>query len=123
MLSTEERRRARRFALEALLLLCATATWLWLRRHHPRPAIGFGAAGLTLGLLGLAWPRAALVVRRGWMAVGHAIGSVNGVVILTVIFFLVLTPVSALRFLLRRPRKSGWEPHEPRKPNHFDHPY
>lgn len=56
--------------------------------------LGAGAAFLAAGLL---FPRVLAPIERGWMKFAEALSTVMTVVILTVTFFLVITPIGLLR--------------------------
>lgn len=67
---------------------------LWplvFRREPPRLwALGLMAALVGLGLV---FPRALRHPYRGWMALGHALGYVNSRILLSLVFYLVVTPM------------------------------
>lgn len=57
---------------------------------HPRPAwvwVSVGIAGLTIGPIGLVWPRLIKPVFVGWMKLTHPIGWIVSRVVLGAIFF------------------------------------
>jgi hypothetical protein len=86
----------RRFGLTVggvfLLLGCVS----WWRAHEVAPRVlwGLGAPLVSLGLVapGLLGP-----VERAWMAMAEVLGRVNARIILTVLFFVVMTPFGVLR--------------------------
>lgn len=86
----------RRFGLTVggvfLLLGCVS----WWRAHEVAPRVlwGLGAPLVSLGLVapGLLGP-----VERAWMAMAEVLGRVNARIILTVLFFVVMTPFGLLR--------------------------
>jgi len=59
-------------------------------------------AGVALFLLGLIWRQAGALISAGWMGLGKAIGFVTGKVLLTVVFILIVIPISV--FARRRDR-------------------
>ncbi len=87
---------------------------------------GFGAA---LVLLAAVAPALLGPFHRGWLAFSRLLGRVNTAVFLSVVFFLVLTPLG-LAFRLsgrdelsrRRRRGTGWVPcpERSRDPRHFE---
>jgi len=88
-----------------------TATWLW------------SIAGGVL-LLGLPVPKLIMPVYIGWMHVAHAIGWFNTRLLLTLLFYLILTPTAlVMRVLVKDPldRKldrnadTYWKPHKKRE--------
>jgi hypothetical protein len=123
MSSTDDSASGRRFGLGGMLVFALCAAWLWRHSHRTTAAGVFAGFGAALGLLGAAWPAGALALRRLWMKLARLVGTVNTMVLLTVIFFVVFTPMGMIRRLLRRPEPRGWEPHERRPADHFDHPY
>lgn len=112
--------RARSFGVSVGGVLLLIAAWgLW--RGGVWAADVTGGVGLVLVLTGLlrpsllAWPSAI------WWRFALALGHVNARVILTVAFFLILTPTGWLRRLLghdplgrRRSRWPGWVPYPER---------
>lgn len=89
----------------AFLLLAA----LLLRRAHLTAAAVTGALGGALVLGGLAVPAQLGPAYRAWMALARAISKVTTPIFMSVIFFLLFTPVGFLvrlfghRPLTRRP--------------------
>lgn len=103
---------------------------LGLAWASPRP---FGpvlvAAGCALLLSALVAPPVLAPLRRGWMALARALGRVNSVVFLSLVFFLILAPLGVLLRLagrdeLDRKRRgsSSWVPYPARNrdPRHFE---
>jgi hypothetical protein len=74
---------------------------------------GFLWIALGVALVGALVPPLARYLHVGWSALGHALGWVNSYVLLAVLFFMVLTPMAALRRLVakdtlqRKRRTSG----------------
>lgn len=94
------RKQLRDFGLLIGIVFPVLFGWLLptLRGHVPPvwPLV-IGAPALVLGLLAprlLAWPY------RGWMALGHALGWVNGHLILGMVFVVVLQPIALVMRLL-----------------------
>jgi hypothetical protein len=87
----------RRFGLTVggmFLLLGALSRW----RGHVYPPLVFWVLGTLLV------PAVLEPVRRNWMRFGMAVGEVNGRIILTVMFFLVIAPLGfVLRTFFRDP--------------------
>ncbi len=95
---------------------------IWRGGAWGRWALGLAAAFLLLALL---LPRALAPVERGWMAFAKVMGSVMTYVLLTLTYFLVITPIGvALRALGEDPlelkpapgRDSFWKPVDPAGP-------
>jgi uncharacterized membrane protein len=86
-----------RLFLVLLLAVAALLTWKWTPRTGPARLIGIGAEAAILGFF-LALPRLFFPAFKLIMAVTNRIGSLLFLVISTVVFFLLLTPLS---FLMR----------------------
>jgi len=79
-------------------------------KAHEAPIWPF-VIGLPCLALGLIAPRSLALPYQGWMRLGHALGWVNGHLLLGAVFLLVLQPIAAMmRFTgydpLRRKRAS-----------------
>jgi hypothetical protein len=68
---------------------------LW--RGHALTATTFGALGFVLVSAGLLIPTYLGPVERAWMALAHAISRVTTPIVMSVIYFVVITPVGFLR--------------------------
>jgi len=86
----------------------------------------------ALVLPALAVPQALGPVHRGWMKFGHVLGWINTRVILGILFFAVVTPISALmRLLGKDPMHKRLETDKStyrvdahkRGPDHFERPF
>jgi saxitoxin biosynthesis operon SxtJ-like protein len=88
----------RRFGLTVggMFVLLGLVSW-W--RGHIRPPLVFWTLGALLLAPALVAPLLLEPVRRAWMRFGMLLGEVNGRIILTVLFYLVIAPVG---FVLRR---------------------
>ncbi len=83
-------------------------------RDHILAARLFGAVGLVLIYLAATRPAALAPFHKGWMKLAHALGWFNTRLILTVVFYLVLTPVGLLlRILRKRPLILHWDKDAP----------
>ena len=86
----------RRFGLTVggvfLLLGCVS----WWRAHEVAPRV-LWVLGAPLVLLGLVAPSLLRPVERAWMAMAEVLGRINTRIILTTLYFLVVTPVGWLR--------------------------
>ena len=88
----------RRFGLTVggmFLVLGALSRW----RGHVWPPIVFWTLGGLLLAPAVVLPGWLRPVQRAWMGLGAVLGEVNGRILLTLVFYLVLTPVG---FILRR---------------------
>lgn len=106
------------YPVGAVLLLIAALTF-W--RDHMLAARIFGGAGVLLVFFALVRPAALAPVHKAWMRFARALGWFNTRLILVLVFYLVLTPISlVMRLLGKRPlalhRDSGastyWQPRE-----------
>jgi len=102
--------------------------FLW---RHPGRSPYFLIPGGALILLGLVLPRALKWIYIGWMSAAFVLGFVMAHVILTLFFFLVITPVGLVAKLvgkdflslkLDRTAKSYWLPREQKtqKPEDYE---
>jgi hypothetical protein len=81
----------------------------WLR-HRPL-AYWPWAVAAVLWLAALAWPRSLAWPHRWWTRLGHALGWFNTRVILTVIYFVAVTPLGFVLWVFGRDRmKRGFDP-------------
>src|SRR5215471_12065642 len=90
---------------------------LWHRSSY----LAFCGSGALLAAFGVIWPRALKYVYSAWMELAFTLGFVMSNVILTLFFFLFVTPIGLLARLFRKDflaRKcdkraaSYWTPHE-----------
>jgi len=96
-LSSTERNEIRKFGLVALVFfgaLFGLAVW----RDRTVPTVLFGLLGF-LGLLFLALPGPMRPVHAGWLKVAHAIGRTITTIMLTLAYYLVMTPSAWLKRL------------------------
>ena len=92
----------RRFGLTvgAAFLILASISW-W--RGHVIPPRILGALGIFLLVPGLLAPSVLGPVQRGWMRGAAVLGEVNGRIILTVLFFVVIWPIGRILRFVRDP--------------------
>ena len=103
---------------------------LFFWRHREGAGSAFAGLGAILVLLALFSPALLAAPHRHWMAFARGLGRVNTAVFLSIIFFLVLTPLGFVlrvfgRDELRRRRAAPgtmWEPYPVRvaDPKHFE---
>jgi len=89
-----------------------------------------GVPGAVLLVLAAAAPSLLAAPHRAWLRFSHLLGTINGLVFLSIIFFLILTPLGFVLRLFGRDelrrrgpvRSSGWEPYPERNrdPKHFE---
>lgn len=123
-------RREREFGLLVGGILVLLGGWpLWRGRGGPFSQ-GLLVVGALLVILGLVAPFLLRWPYRGWMALAEALSVVMTSVILTIVYFLVVTPLGLLRRVLgsdplrRRATTAGsyWHPYSPRQqnPRHYE---
>ena len=123
-------RRERSFGFLVGGTFVALGSW-WVFRDKFRSVAPWALAlGLALVVLGAAAPSWLVGPRRAWMALAEKIGWVMTRVILAVVYYIVLTPIGAIRRLtgadpLRRRRArsgSSWDPYPTRHldPRHYE---
>lgn len=124
------RRHAFKFAATIAALIGGLGLWkIWSGRsvHTGRVLV---VAALALLLYSLVHPAGTLALRKGWLRVGGVLGRVNSALILTVLYFVVITPLGLLLRLFGRRSSTktaggsyfvarGTE----RGAKHFEHPY
>ena len=100
-----------------LAVLAAVLIW----RDRPLRGALLGSLGATLMLLGVVWPAVLHRPRVWWWRIARPIGDFNARVILTVLFFVVLTPLGIIWRLFgtdplarRRHSDGGWRPYPDR---------
>lgn len=119
--STSElpRRTITSFALIVSGALLAIAAYQRWRGAAPWLVITLVSIAAVLSLLSAVAPRALHPVYRGWMRGGEALGWLNTRILLTLVFFLVVTPIGLLMRLFGRSpiatarRDSYWTDVEP----------
>ncbi|AMK12833.1 MAG: SxtJ family membrane protein [Pseudodesulfovibrio sp.] len=57
-------------------------------------------ASVAFLVLNMVWPKAYTLAARAWLGLSNALGTVMSKVVLSVVFFLVLTPLALLRRVL-----------------------
>ncbi|MGF1546681.1 MAG: SxtJ family membrane protein [Thiotrichales bacterium] len=102
--------------------------WLWAFAIPWWPFV----TGLALALWGAIAPRSLRPLYRGWMRLGAGLGWLNARLILSAVFFLVLTPIGWLLRLFRHdPLRRAWTPgatsyrvpSQPRPRDHLRRPF
>ena len=84
-------RELRKFGLLVGGVFAALGVMFWLRHKPAFPYLL--TPGLGLMVLGVVWPRALKYVYLGWMEVAFLLGFVMSNILLTLLFFLVMTPI------------------------------
>ena len=97
--NSERQERKSAFIVGAVLLLIAAwNTW----RGRPMVYWPTGAAGLVLLLTGLFSASGSRKFHRLWMRLAHALGYVNSRILLSAIYFLMMTPYGLVLRVLGR---------------------
>lgn len=92
----------------AFLVLAGLMIW----RGHEVLIWTFGSLGVLLGIGGLLVPTRLGPVHDGWMRLAHAISKVTTPIVMTVVYYLVITPTALIRRTfgrnpLRHPARDG----------------
>ena len=104
-------RQLREFGLVVGGLIMVVFGWLLPALHRHLPAIWPLWIGVPLLSLGLVAPRLLRQPYRAWMALGHALGWVNGHLILGLVYVVVLQPIAlVMRLLGHDPLRRRWDP-------------
>ena len=108
--------RERSFGISVGLVLTGIAALLWWRGHVGRAEV-LGTIGLVLLVCGLTYPPILKWPSALWWRFALALGYVNARILLTVLFFVTLVPLSFLWRLTgkdplqrRRDKFPGWTP-------------
>ncbi len=84
----------RRFGLVVGAVFAGLGAWIFYRHGGPAPgALVAGGVGVVLVVLGALAPPSLRIPYRVWMAVAFAMGFVMTRVLLTVVFFAIVTPI------------------------------
>ena len=92
---------ARKTALVVGVVLLALAAWN-LYRGRMTVVVVFGALGAALFAAGLFVPGAARAFHAAWMRLAALLGHVNSRVLLTLVYYLVMTPYGVVTRLAGR---------------------
>lgn len=87
------------WSVGAVLAVIGALQW-WRGRHVAAEA--FGGVGLALLIAASLAPVVLIVPNRWWRGFAHVLGWINARVLLTLFFFLVLTPAGLIMRLLGR---------------------
>ena len=102
-------------------------------RGRPDAAIAFAIASAVILLIAFTAPRVLDAPNRVWMRFARALGWINSRILLSLLFFVVITPYGALQRLVGRDRLGrkwhgappAWTPapERLRDPKHYEHLY
>jgi hypothetical protein len=84
----------RQFAVLWIVFFGGSAAWQQFVMHRPVLAAVLAVLAVTVGPLGVAWPRAIRPVFVGWMTLVAPIGWIVSRIVLSVIFYFLFTPVA-----------------------------
>jgi hypothetical protein len=102
MAQSSSKAELRKFGLTVGLAFAAFGTVSWWRGHELPPKV-LWTLGVLLVVPGLVAPAILAPVRRAWMAFAAVLGHVNTRIILSILFYLVLTPIGFVLRLFRDP--------------------
>jgi hypothetical protein len=91
----------RNFAFLTGVLFIVLFSGIPLLRRHPTPAWPFVVGGVLL-LWGLVAPSTLGPVYRLWTIIGRALGYVNSRILLSIMFFLLVTPIGLVMRIFGR---------------------
>jgi hypothetical protein len=94
--------RERTFGLFFAALAIAAAAWRWFAHGERTLPLALGALALALALLALVAPRVLAPLNRAWFALGMLLARVVNPIVLSLLFFVVVTPYALVLRLLRR---------------------
>jgi len=92
----------RRFGLTISGGLVLLGLLSWFRGHTTVPVL-FWTIAAVLFLLALIFPRLLLPIEKAWMGLALVLAWVNTRIILTVLFYAILTPIGMVMRLFRDP--------------------
>ncbi|HXB22277.1 MAG TPA: SxtJ family membrane protein [Candidatus Solibacter sp.] len=92
----------RRFGLMLTAVFAILGVYGIIRHRSWIACAAYLAAGILFGLLTLVVPRALAPLNRAWFLLGERIGKIVSPIVLGIIFFGILTPISILTRLFGR---------------------
>lgn len=95
------RKELRQFGLLVGAVFSVVGLWPVLFRSEP-PRLWALVLGSALIVLGLAWPPSLTHVHAVWMKIGHVLGMINSRLILSLIYFVFITPMGIIMRLIGR---------------------
>ena len=99
----------RKFGLMVGGMLLLIAGFSWWRGHEIPPRV-LGACGAALVVPAIVAPGILGPVQRGWMAFAAVLAHVNTRIILTILYYLVLTPIGMVLRFFRDPLNRKLDP-------------
>jgi hypothetical protein len=101
MSDTITKRNLRSFGLLTGGIWAVIGLWPLVWRGQPARLWAIALAAFLVGG-GLIWPAALHYPYRGWMALGHALGWINSRILLSLVFYGVVTPMGFVMRLFGR---------------------
>jgi saxitoxin biosynthesis operon SxtJ-like protein len=95
------KRNLRSFGLLTGAIWAVIGVLPWVFRGAPLRTWALVLGGLLAGFA-VVWPAALHYPYRGWMALGHALGWINSRILLSLVFYLVVTPMGFVMRLFGR---------------------
>jgi len=95
-------KKLRQFAGLWIIFFSAIAARQWFHHEHHVAAIILAIVALTIGPMGVAFPKLIKPIYVGWMTAVYPIGWVMSHVMLGIVFFLIVTPMAILFRVLGR---------------------
>ena len=86
------RKELRQFGLLVGTVFTVIGLWPFVFRSEPLRLWAIGPGGLLI-VLGAILPQVLAPIHKGWMWVGHVLGWVNTRILLSIVFFALLTPL------------------------------
>jgi hypothetical protein len=98
----------RKFGLTVGAVFCLFGGISWWRGHEVPPLVLWTIGG-ALMVPGLLFPTILGPVQRGWMKFAMVLANVNTRIILTLLYYVVLTPVGVIMAFFRDPLNRSWK--------------
>lgn len=96
------RKQLRQFGLLVGSVLILIGWWWWYRGSYETGRVVFWVIGGLLVASGLIVPAALKPIHAVWMKLAHALAWINTRIIISLVFFLIITPIGFLMRLMRR---------------------
>lgn len=114
-----------------VIILGLLTFYAYLHFFKDQDASALLYTALGIGIISLAIPMVGKGIVWLWFKLGTALGWINSKILLTILFFLILTPLSKLHqlfkkdsLLLKAPQKSTFESRDDLyEPKDLDHPW
>jgi hypothetical protein len=94
--------KGRRFALTLAIAFAVLGGIAYLRHRHAT-SVAFAALAAMFLLAAMAFPGKLEPVERAWMGLAHAMSRVTTPIFMSIVYFVVLTPIGLIRRLAGNP--------------------